>query len=94
MDALIVGRVIAGIGGGGMYLGNLNLITLNTSLRERSVYMGGIGIVWGAGTIFGVRLFSYQFAVSFCGSSEPRSCFGSWHDSFVLVSWELGSSAP
>ncbi|KAE9377238.1 MFS general substrate transporter [Stipitochalara longipes BDJ] len=53
MDALIVGRVIAGIGGGGMYLGNLNLITLNTSLRERSVYMGGIGIVWGAGTILG-----------------------------------------
>ena len=53
MDALIVGRVIAGIGGGGMYLGNLNLITLNTSLRERSVYMGGIGIVWGTGTILG-----------------------------------------
>jgi len=53
MDALIVGRVIAGIGGGGMYLGNLNLITLNTSLRERSIYMGGIGIVWGAGTILG-----------------------------------------
>jgi MFS family permease len=53
MDALIVGRVIAGIGGGGLYLGNLNLITLNTSLKERSVYMGGVGIVWGAGTILG-----------------------------------------
>jgi MFS family permease len=53
VDALIVGRVIAGIGGGGMYLGNLNLITLNTSLKERSVYMGGVGIVWGAGTILG-----------------------------------------
>lgn len=53
MDALIVDRVIAGIGGAGMYLGNLNLITINTTLRERSVYMGGIGIVWGAGTILG-----------------------------------------
>jgi MFS family permease len=53
MDALIVGRVIAGIGGGGMYLGNLNLLTLNTTLRERSIYMGGVGIVWGAGTILG-----------------------------------------
>jgi len=47
MNALIVGRVIAGIGGAGMYLGNLNLISINTSMRERSVYMGGVGIVWG-----------------------------------------------
>jgi hypothetical protein len=30
-----------------MYLGNLNLISINTSMRERSVYMGGVGIVWG-----------------------------------------------
>lgn len=53
MNALIVGRVIAGIGGAGMYLGNLNLISINTSMRERPVYMGGVGIVWGAGTILG-----------------------------------------
>jgi MFS family permease len=53
MNALIVGRVIAGIGGAGMYLGNLNLLTINTTLRERPVYMGGVGIVWGAGTILG-----------------------------------------
>ncbi|CZR61051.1 related to aflatoxin efflux pump AFLT [Phialocephala subalpina] len=53
MNALIVGRVIAGIGGAGMYLGNLNLLSINTSLRERRVYMGGVGIVWGAGTILG-----------------------------------------
>jgi MFS family permease len=53
MDALIVGRAIAGIGGGGLYLGNLNLITLNTSLKERSVYIGGVGIVWRARTILG-----------------------------------------
>jgi MFS family permease len=53
MNALIVGRVIAGIGGAGMYLGNLNLISINTSMRERSVYQAGLGIVWGAGTILG-----------------------------------------
>lgn len=53
MNALIVGRVIAGIGGAGMYLGNLNLLTINTTLRERPVFMGGVGIVWGAGTILG-----------------------------------------
>ena len=53
MDALIVGRVIAGIGGAGMYLGNLNIISINTTMRERPIYMGGIGIVWGLGTILG-----------------------------------------
>ena len=40
MDTLIVGRVIAGAGGAGMYLGVLNLITVNTNIRERPLYMG------------------------------------------------------
>ncbi|PQE05532.1 HC-toxin efflux carrier TOXA protein [Rutstroemia sp. NJR-2017a BBW] len=53
MNALIVGRVIAGMGGAGMYLGLLNLITINTTMRERPLYLGGVGIVWGVGTILG-----------------------------------------
>jgi MFS family permease len=53
MNALIVGRVIAGMGGAGMYLGLLNLISITTTIRERPAYMGGIGVVWGIGTILG-----------------------------------------
>lgn len=53
MNALIVGRVIAGVGGAGMYLGLLNLISINTTIRERPAYIGGTGVVWGAGTILG-----------------------------------------
>ncbi|ORX96462.1 putative multidrug resistance protein B [Clohesyomyces aquaticus] len=53
MAALIVGRVIAGIGGAGLYLGMLNLIAINTLENERPAYMGGTGVVWGAGTILG-----------------------------------------
>ena len=53
MNALVVGRVIAGVGGAGMYLGTLNLITLLTTFKERPIYMGGVGIVWGVGTILG-----------------------------------------
>ena len=53
MNALIAGRVIAGMGGAGMYLGLLNLISINTTIRERPAYMGGIGVVWGIGTILG-----------------------------------------
>ncbi|KAH8586122.1 MFS multidrug transporter-like protein [Bisporella sp. PMI_857] len=53
MDALLIGRVIAGAGGAEMYLGMLNLIAINTTARERPVYMGGTGVVWGTGTILG-----------------------------------------
>ncbi|ESZ96547.1 hypothetical protein SBOR_3049 [Sclerotinia borealis F-4128] len=53
MNALIVGRVIAGIGGAGMYLGTLNLVAINTTILERPLYLGGVGITWGLGTILG-----------------------------------------
>ncbi|TVY83747.1 Efflux pump patC [Lachnellula suecica] len=53
MDALIVGRVIAGIGGSGMYLGMLNYFSLCTSEKERGQYIGGIGVVWGIGAVLG-----------------------------------------
>ena len=53
MDALIFGRVLAGIGGGGMYLGALNFMSVFTTLRERSVYNALIGMIWGLGTILG-----------------------------------------
>jgi MFS family permease len=53
MDVLIVGRVIAGIGGAGMYLGALNFVGVFTTLRERSLYNALIGMIWGLGTILG-----------------------------------------
>lgn len=39
MDALIVGRVLAGMGGNGMYLGVMTLLSVNTSDRERPGYL-------------------------------------------------------
>lgn len=53
MNALIVGRVIAGIGASGMYLGTLGLISMFTTLKERSIYMGIVVVAWGTGTIIG-----------------------------------------
>ena len=53
MNALIVGRTMAGAGGAGMYLGTLNLIAINTTERERPLYMGFVGLIWGTGTILG-----------------------------------------
>ncbi|KIM94455.1 hypothetical protein OIDMADRAFT_45814 [Oidiodendron maius Zn] len=53
MDALIVGRVLAGIGGAGMYLGCLTYIAMFTSLKERSLYNALAGFCWGVGCILG-----------------------------------------
>ncbi|KAF3904975.1 hypothetical protein AA313_de0200989 [Arthrobotrys entomopaga] len=53
IDALIVGRVIAGAGGQGMYLGLLNFIAILTTIQERPIYNGLVGLVWGLGTVLG-----------------------------------------
>lgn len=53
MNALIVGRVLAGAGGTGMYLGTLNMLSAMTAREERARYVGGIGVVWGVGAILG-----------------------------------------
>ncbi|KAF2011453.1 MFS general substrate transporter [Aaosphaeria arxii CBS 175.79] len=53
MNGLIVGRVWAGAGGAGMYLGQLNIWTQNTIIEKRSLYISGGGMVWGAGCILG-----------------------------------------
>lgn len=53
MTALIVGRVIAGIGGSGIYLGGLNIISSLTSPLERGTYIGLMGFFWGLGAVLG-----------------------------------------
>jgi MFS family permease len=69
MDALIVGRTIAGVGGSGLFLGRfvkhiahtlltypvgtLNYFSLCTSENERGRYISGIGVVWGSGAVLG-----------------------------------------
>ncbi|KAK2793533.1 hypothetical protein FQN52_001119 [Onygenales sp. PD_12] len=53
MNAIIVGRVWAGAGGAGMYLGNLNLITNLTTPKEQPFYIGLVGVIYGAGCILG-----------------------------------------
>lgn len=40
INAFIVGRVIAGVGGNGMYLGAQTLLSVNTSDTERPMYLG------------------------------------------------------
>ncbi|KAL6797124.1 major facilitator superfamily domain-containing protein [Trichoderma sp. SZMC 28012] len=53
MNAMIVGRVVAGVGGAGMYLGCLHYIAVFTSLKERALYNALVGLCWGTGCILG-----------------------------------------
>ncbi|KAF7590325.1 hypothetical protein BBP40_002975 [Aspergillus hancockii] len=53
MSALIVGRVIAGVGGSGMYLGCITYFAMTTSPREGPHYVALVGFVWGIGTVLG-----------------------------------------
>lgn len=53
VTALIIGRVLAGVGGSGMYSGCLTYISVMTSNLERPMYMAGIAVAWGAGTVLG-----------------------------------------
>ncbi|KFZ21493.1 hypothetical protein V502_02926 [Pseudogymnoascus sp. VKM F-4520 (FW-2644)] len=53
MAAIIAGRIIAGAGGGGMYLGALNCIGSLTKRRERTVYAAFTGFFYGIGVILG-----------------------------------------
>ncbi|KAH7120682.1 major facilitator superfamily domain-containing protein [Dactylonectria macrodidyma] len=52
-DALIIGRVIAGIGGSGMYLGALTYISILSTQKEIPLYNALIGLSWGVGAILG-----------------------------------------
>lgn len=51
MNALIVGRTICGLGGAGMYLGVMTILSMLTSPKERPMYLGLVGLVWGVGTV-------------------------------------------
>ncbi|EED18132.1 efflux pump antibiotic resistance protein, putative [Talaromyces stipitatus ATCC 10500] len=53
MNALIVGRAIAGLGGSGMYSGCLTYLSVTTNNRERPLYMALVLLAWGLGTVLG-----------------------------------------
>ncbi|KAK5065411.1 hypothetical protein LTR84_001249 [Exophiala bonariae] len=52
-NALIVGRVVSGIGAAGIASGSFMLITLLLPLQKRPKYAGGLGAVFGVASILG-----------------------------------------
>ena len=58
MDVLIFGRVVAGVGGAGVYVGVLTFLSSLTTATERPLYVGAIGLVWGSGAVLGYTAIS------------------------------------
>jgi MFS family permease len=53
MSILILGRVVAGLGGSGQYVGCMTLIAGMTTMEERPMYISLTGVSWGLGTVLG-----------------------------------------
>lgn len=53
MSAMIVGRVLLGMAGNGIYFGILTLLSVHTDDAERPTYLSLVGLIWGVGTVLG-----------------------------------------
>ncbi|KXH27269.1 major facilitator superfamily transporter [Colletotrichum simmondsii] len=53
IEALIIGRVIAGVGGSGMYSGTLTYVSVLSNEQEKPAYLAGSTVIWGVGSVLG-----------------------------------------
>ncbi|GKZ36596.1 hypothetical protein AbraIFM66950_007749 [Aspergillus brasiliensis] len=53
IEAVIVGRALAGSGGSGIYVGTISMITGMTTAKEQNQYLNIVGMAWSLGTILG-----------------------------------------
>ncbi|KAL2821425.1 major facilitator superfamily domain-containing protein [Aspergillus cavernicola] len=83
LNAFIVGRAICGIGGIGIYLGLINMVSALTSEAQCPMYMGFVGLTWGIGTILGPII-----GGAFADSSAT------WRWSFYINLCIGGAAAP
>ncbi|KAL8968026.1 MAG: hypothetical protein Q9183_002656 [Haloplaca sp. 2 TL-2023] len=84
MNALIVGRMIAGVGGCGMYVGSLTFFSVVTTPKERPMYISLITPVWGIGTVLGPIVSTFNIH---CPTTLTRQVGGALAESRVGWRW-------
>lgn len=52
-NAIILGRIVAGIGGGGIMTGSFIIIALTAKPGYRAAYMGVLGVTFGVASVAG-----------------------------------------
>jgi MFS transporter, DHA2 family, glioxin efflux transporter len=50
---LIVGRALAGLGGGGILSGSFTLVAFTVVPEKRAAYTGFVGAAWGVASVVG-----------------------------------------
>ncbi|CAG8982088.1 hypothetical protein HYALB_00014015, partial [Hymenoscyphus albidus] len=53
VNVFIVGRTLSGLGGSGLYIGAISIITAFTTIEQRPLYMGFLGVTWSVATVLG-----------------------------------------
>jgi MFS family permease len=68
IESLIIGRVIAGVGGSGMYSGTLTYVSVLSNDQEKPAYLAGSTVVWGIGNVLGpvVRTLNCSIPLAAC----------------------------
>ena len=84
MTALIFGRVIGGLGGTGMYLGALTLITVLTTPKTTPTYMGYLAFAFGIGSVVGPLI----------GGGFAANEHTTWRWGFYICVVVIGASIP
>jgi MFS family permease len=51
VSILVFGRVLCGVGGSGIYVGTMNIISIMTLIAERAQYLSYVGMAWSLGTV-------------------------------------------
>jgi len=80
IEALIIGRVVAGVGGSGMYSGTLTYVSVLSDEKEKPAYLAGSTVVWGVGSVLGpvvrttLQLRPYRMYANFPPLGRRRLC--------------------
>ena len=76
MNAMMVGRLLTGIGGNGLYMGAVTLIALLTTDRERPAYLSLPSVIWGTGMVLGPIVCGGFERIIWCWAFNLSFCIG------------------